>query len=122
MEQENQNPPKGRKKRRSRIHRRADNRQLELTERRIAELDILYHHRLADSDVFRVVLKGSDQQILRELRRLWDDGYIDRPIEQWINAQEISRRKGQKRDNLCLNQQRNEGFARAGLFRAQNRP
>lgn len=84
MEQENQISSKGRKKRRSRIHRIADNRQLELTERRIAELDILYHHRLADSDVFRVALKGSDQQILRELRRLWDDGYIDRPIEQWI--------------------------------------
>lgn len=73
-----------RKKRRSRIKRSKENRHLELTERRIAELDILYRHRLADSDVFRVTLNGSDQQILRELRRLWDEGYIDRPIEQWI--------------------------------------
>lgn len=84
MEQSTQNTQNGVKKRRSRIHRITDNHQLALTERRLAELDILYHHRLANSDVFRVVLDGSNQQILRELRRLWDEEYVDRPIEQWI--------------------------------------
>lgn len=90
MEKSNQNSQNEIKKRRSRIHRITDNRVLSLTERRLAELDILYRHRLANSDVFRVVLDGSNQQILRELRRLWDEGYVDRPTMD--NAQKIPKR------------------------------
>jgi len=89
-------PTKGRQKRRSRIHRSKNPDPLRLTERRIAELDILYHHRLADSDVFRVILPGSDQQILKELRKLWDAGYIDRPLEQWIMHLKHNGGKGRK--------------------------
>lgn len=49
-------------------------------------LKILYHHRIADTDVFRVMLPGSDQQIGRELTLLFDEPnlYVGRPKDQWV--------------------------------------
>lgn len=73
-----------RKKRRSRIHRCSEPRPIELTKRRIEGMKLLYRHRLATTDVFQAVLEGSDRRIQEELRDVWDNGYIDRPMEQWI--------------------------------------
>lgn len=71
-------------KRASRLHRRSNLKNLMITDRRLNELLILYQHRLADSQVFQAVLQGSNQQILKELRLLYDHGYIDRPFEQFV--------------------------------------
>jgi hypothetical protein len=72
------------KKRQSRYFPSPNPKPIVLTERRIEELKILYHHRLADSDIFRAVLKGSNDKIQKELRRLFDNGYIGVPLEQLI--------------------------------------
>ena len=69
-------------KRQSRYFRDPNPKPIVLTERRIEELKILYHHRLADSDIFRAVLPGSNDKIQKELRRLFNNGYIGVPLEQ----------------------------------------
>ncbi len=71
------------KKRQSRLFRSPNPRPIQLTERRLAELDILYRHRLATTDIFQAVLPGSDRRIQIELRDVWNAGYIDRPLEQF---------------------------------------
>lgn len=91
-----------RPKRASRIYRRPDPKAIQLTPRRLEELKILFHHRLADTDIFKAVLDGSDQQIRKELRHMYDNGYIDRPIEQWIMHKKHSNGRGRTENIYAL--------------------
>lgn len=97
-----QTPEQKKSKRASRIYRRPDPKTIQLTPRRIEELKILYHHRLADTDIFKTVLDGSDQQIRKELRHMYDNGYIDRPIEQWIMHKKYNGGRGRSENIYAL--------------------
>jgi hypothetical protein len=67
--------------RRKRYHRASD-RPVALTER---DIDIIAHvarHRFLRSDHVAALVGGSQQRILRRLRLLFDNGYLDRPTAQ----------------------------------------
>ena len=70
------------KKRQSRFFRTPNPKNIRLTERRLDELELLHNHRLATTEIFTATMQGSDQRIKKELRFLFDAGYVDRPTEQ----------------------------------------
>jgi len=69
-------------KRQFRFSRNPNPKNIRLTERRLDELEILHNHRLATTEIFTATMPGSDQRIRKELRELFDAGYVGRPLEQ----------------------------------------
>jgi len=69
---------------RSRIIRGKPKKTIRITERLLDELKILYHHRVADTEVFQAVIKGNKDAIRNGLTDVFDNGYMNRPKVQWM--------------------------------------
>ena len=56
---------------------------LKIQPRDIQIIKLVYDHRFLDSDQIRALTDGSDQVISRRLQKLFHNGYLDRPLQQF---------------------------------------
>jgi len=89
---------KTKNKQSSRWFRSENPKSIQITERRLDQLEILYRHRLATTEIFQAVQEGSNKKIQRGLKEFFDAGYIDRPMEQL--AMHIKHKGGHGRSEI----------------------